>query len=324
LVIELELFLNGQSLHGQFRSGAAFRAALDRVMALRRVARQFERDIHCDGGVLSRDASPDVPVRSAIGWLSTDERRAAMQWWNRSGPFWDADRRHSVDEWLECQGEIVTDDVLGEAAYRKALGIECATASFTPSNWTHSPIMVCWRRNEGFGDLRLAVENFWEAAELRARLQSLELPISSWSQLRERSEGHFANLRFGPKCFRPLRGLPFSSAGATRIRALLSILDRFAVAFEPDGSRSVEGQKIYQDYFTGTEGSELFSDSTDSEKSRFAKQLRFPHPDKPGEAIACTWHGKVRHMFLRIHFSWPVRAGKPVYVMYIGQKITRR
>ncbi len=319
---ELELFLNNQSLHGQFHSSTAFRAALDRVMAMRRVARQFERDVHCDSGILSRDASPDVPVRRAIAWLSPDQRRAAMQWWTRGGPFWEADRRHGADEWFECQSEIVTDDALGEA-YRKKLGIECEMVSFTPSDWTHSPLTVRWRRNGGFGDHRLAIENFWEAAELRARLQSLEPPVSSWSQLREGSERHFTNLRFGPKCFRPLRGLPFSSPGATRIRALLSILDRFAVAFEPDGSRSVEGQEMYQDYFTGTKGSELFSDSTDSEKIRFAKQLRFPHPDKPGVTIPCTWHGKVRHMFLRIHFSWPVRVGEPVYVMYIGQKITR-
>ena len=323
-MIELELFLNNQSLHGQFRSGAAFRAALDRVMAMRRVARQFERDIHCDGGILSRDASPDVPVQKAIAYLSPDQRRATMQWWTRGGPFWDADRRHGADDWFECQGEIVTDDALGEAAYRKALGLECDTVSFTPSDWTRSPLMVRWRRNEGVTDLRLALKNFWEAAELRARLRSVEPPISSWSQLRERSERHFANLRFGPECFRPLRGLPFSNAGATRIRALLSILDQFAVAFEPDGRRSVEGQRMYQDYFTGTDGNELFSDSSDSEKSRFAKHLEFPHPDKPNETISCTWHGKVSHMFLRIHFSWPVRAGKPVYVMYIGQKITRR
>ena len=29
-------------------------------------------------------------------------------------------------------------------------------------------------------------------------------------------------------------------------------------------------------------------------------------------------------MTLRMHFFWPVRYGEPVYVMYIGQKITRR
>ena len=319
---ELELFLNNLSLHGQYHGSTAFRAALDRVMAMRRVARQFERDIHCDGEILSRNASPDVPVRRAIAWLSPDQRRAAMQWWTRGGPFWDADRRHGADEWFECQGDVVTDDALGEAAYRKALGIECEMISFTPSDWNHSPLIVGWRRNEGLEDCRLALRNFWEAAKLRAVLEDAAPPISSWSQLRETAERHFAHLRFGPECFGPLRGLPFSSAGATRTRALLGILDRFAVAFEPDGRRSVEGQRMYQDYFTGDRG--WFSDSSPTEKSRFGKEMRFRHPDNPDETIPCTWHGKVSRMTLRVHFSWPVRAGKPLYVMYIGQKITRR
>lgn len=322
-MIALDLFLNGQSLHGQFRSSSDFGAALARVMAMRRVARRFDRDIHCDGGILSRHASPDVPVQKAvIAWLSPDQRRAAMQWWTRGGPFWDADRRHGADDWFECQGEIVTDDTLGEAAYRMAVGLECDTVSFTPSNWTLSPLMVRWRRDVRSEDLRLAVRNFWEAGELRAILLKAAPPISSWNQLRDTAVKHFANLRFGPECFDPLRGLPFSNAGATRIRALLGILDRFAVAFESDGRRSAEGHRMYQDHFTGDRG--LFSDSSDAEKRRFGSEMRFRHPDRPDETIACFWHGKVRHMTLRIHFSWPVRAGRPPYVMYIGQKITRR
>ena len=29
-------------------------------------------------------------------------------------------------------------------------------------------------------------------------------------------------------------------------------------------------------------------------------------------------------MTLRLHFSWPIRSGKPVYIVYAGPKITRR
>ena len=322
-MIVLELFLNSRSLHGQFRSSSDFRAAFGRVMAMRRVARRFDRDIHCDGGILSRHASPDVPVQKAvIAWLSPDQRRAAMQWWTRGGPFWDADRRHGADDWFECEGEIVTDDALGEAAYRIAVGLECDTVSFAPSDWARSPLMVQWRGDVEFGDLSLQVRNFWEAGELRARLRGAAPPISSWNQLRETAERHFANLRFGPDCFDPLRGLPFSNPGATRIRALLSILDRFAVAFDSGGRRNVEGHRMYRDYFTGERG--LFSDSSDTEKRRFGEKMHFRHPDKPGETIPCYWHGKVRRMTLRIHFSWPIRTDEPLYVMYIGQKITRQ
>ena len=29
-------------------------------------------------------------------------------------------------------------------------------------------------------------------------------------------------------------------------------------------------------------------------------------------------------MTLRLHFSWPIEAGKPVYIVYAGPKITKR
>lgn len=321
-MIGLEIFLNNQSLHGQFHNRSDFRAALARVMAMRRVAHEFDRDIHCDGGILGRAVSSQVAVRDAIAWLTPDQRRAAMVWWTQGGPFWEAERRHGDGDWLECEDEIVTDDALGEAAYRVALGVECEAVSFTPSDWTQSPLVVRWRRDEPFGDRRLTVENSWEVADLRNRLREAAPPIASWSQLRDASAKRFDNLVFGPECFDPMRGLPFSRAGATRIQKLLGILDQFAGCFEPDGSRSVEGQRLYEMYFMGDTG--LFSDSSVSEKRRFEKKLRFRHPEKTGETISCPWHGKVRHMTLRIHFSWPVRAGEPVYVMYIGQKITRR
>ena len=319
-MIDLEIFLNNQSLHGQFHGQSSFRAALDGLMALRRVAKEFQRDIHCDAKILSRKASQVVSLRKAVLWLSPDQRRAVMQWWTHGGPFWDADQRHDANDWFECRGEIVTNDPLGEAAFRQTLRLECDIVSFTPSDWTFSPLTVRWQRDDGFVDLRL--QNFWTEAGLRERLRNAAPPISSWSQLQEVSESHFVNLSFGLECFDPLRGLPFSNAAATRVRALLNILDQFAIAFEPDGRRSVGGLRMYQDFFTGDRG--LFSDSSDTEKRRFGSSLQFRHPDKPDRTISCTWHAKVSHMALRIHFSWPVRASEPLYVMYIGQKITRR
>ena len=322
-MIEVDIFLNDQSLHGQYHSRSSFRTALARLMTMRRVARRFEREIHCHPAILGRDVLQGVMLRKAIGWLSPDERRAAMQWWTRGGPFWAVDRRHGADDWFECRGEIVTDDALGEAAYRAAVGIECDMVSFTPSDWTFSPVAVTWRREgEGVENWRVAIQNFWEIEELSQRLQSAAPPVLSWSDLRTASEIQFGHLTFSRACFDPLQGLPFSGASATRIRALLNILDRFAVAFGPDGTRSAEGHRIYQEYFTGRNA--LFSDSSDTEKREFGKDLRFRHPDQPGEALSCTWHGKVRHMTLRIHFSWPIRPDTPLYVMYIGQKITRR
>ncbi|MBN1960904.1 MAG: hypothetical protein JW841_08150, partial [Deltaproteobacteria bacterium] len=85
---------------------------------------------------------------------------------------------------------------------------------------------------------------------------------------------------------------------------------------------------IYQDFFTGKKGGggrgALFSDSSDEEKNEFKNALTFNHPQKPHVKIFCPWHGKVQTPKYRIHFSWPVRVNEPLYVVYIGEKLTKR
>ncbi|MCY3818840.1 MAG: hypothetical protein OXH52_05670 [Gammaproteobacteria bacterium] len=44
----------------------------------------------------------------------------------------------------------------------------------------------------------------------------------------------------------------------------------------------------------------------------------------PMASLFCPWHGKVSRLTLRLHFSWPVEAGRPIYVVYAGPKITSR
>ena len=79
---------------------------------------------------------------------------------------------------------------------------------------------------------------------------------------------------------------------------------------------------MYQDYFTGDNA--LFFDSSDDEKRRFREALTFRHPEAPGSFLFCAWHGKVRHMTLRLHFSSPIEPGEAVYIVYAGPKLTRR
>jgi hypothetical protein len=109
---------------------------------------------------------------------------------------------------------------------------------------------------------------------------------------------------------------------AERILVLLDVLQRLKQCFDEHGSRTMDGHVLYQQHFTGDKC--WFSDSSDAEKEDFKSDLSFPHPDAPGETLFCTWHGKVKSPQYRIHFSWPVTAAAPVYVVYIGPKITTR
>ena len=321
----MEILVNDRSIHEQFHDAGSFREALARLMAMRSAARRFGRDVHCHRALLTASPIPGVAMQQAIGRLAVEsERRAAMGWLTRFGPFWDDLRRHGAGDWLECGGKIVTDSAVGEAAFRTLHGADCGLISFTPSDWDYSPVDVTWRReDEGADDRSTALRNWRSAPALEAGLRDTAPPFRSWDDLRQAAAIRFESLTFAEDCFEPLSGIPFANGAADRLLVLLDILDRFARSFDRSGARTAEGQRIYQDYFTGGCNA-LFSDSSDDEKRDFREALTFRHPNEPGGSLFCPWHGKVRQMTLRLHFSWPVRAGRPVYVVYAGPKLTKR
>ena len=180
-----------------------------------------------------------------------------------------------------------------------------------------------WLRDaEGLDNRNAALENCWTAETLQEVLRNTTPPIGSWDDLREAARYRFERLTFAENCFAPLAGFPFAKSAADRFIVLLDILDGFARAFENDGTRNAEGHRMYRDHFTGCRA--LFSDSSDSEKRNFRRELTFADPEERGGSLFCTWHGKVSHLTLRLHFSWPIEVGKPVYVVYAGPKITKR
>ena len=320
----MEFFANEISIHRQFHDLPTFHGALERLIGMRGVARRFGLNVYCHRALVDAEPVPGLRMQQVVQRLANNERRALMSWLTRGGPFWDDLRRHDANEWLECRGEIVTDTAVGESAYRALRGVECALISATPSDWDFSPVEVIWNREaEGLDNQNAALENWRDAAALEERLQHAAPPMRSWDDLGDFSKIRFSRLTFTVLCFDPLAGVPFAKSAADRILELLSILDRFANAFDAGGSRTPEGSRIYQDYFTGGENA-LFSDSSDPEKRKFRTKLTFPHPNEPGGSLFCTWHGKVRHMTLRLHFSWPIRAGEPVYVVYAGPKLTKQ
>ena len=140
------------------------------------------------------------------------------------------------------------------------------------------------------------------------------------SDLHDVSTSRFRSLTITRTCFDPLTGIPFARSSADRFLVLLGILDRFARSFDADGKRTDTGQRIYRNYFSGNTA--LFSDSSDTEKRDFRKELTFLNPNLRGHRLFCPWHGKAAEF--RVHFSWPVRSGEPVYVVYVGLKITKR
>ncbi len=318
----MDYLVNDLSIHGQFVAKEAFHDALARLMTMRSVARRYRITLYCHREFLNRNPMPDLTMQQAIGQLANDKRRAILGWLTSHGPFWDDLRQHSEDEYLECRGDLVTNSAVGEAAFRQLDGVDCGLVSLTPSDWDYSPVEVNWRREDEGLDRWTNLDNWRDNVTLEEKLRS-EDRVETWENLRETSTRRFMHLTFAGDCFEHLKGFPFAKSTANRVIVLLDILDRFTREVDENGVRTPEGQRIYQKYFTGGKTA-LFSDSSDDEKSSFRNQLTFPHPNDPGKRLFCPWHGKERHMVLRLHFSWPIKFGKPVYVVYVGPKITKR
>ncbi len=102
----------------------------------------------------------------------------------------------------------------------------------------------------------------------------------------------------------------------------LDTLNKSCGCFDEKGKRTAEGDQIYADHFTGEKA--WFSDSSSREKNMFRPELTFRHPEQLDEYLFCPWHGKVKTPQIRIHFSWPIAANAPVYIVYVGPKITKR
>jgi hypothetical protein len=242
-----------------------------------------------------------------------------MIWISKEGPFWNDSREHSADDYFECNGEdIITDTSLGEAAFRIANNQNSSTVSFSPSRYEITPLKVTWFKAEGNKQF-VEILNFWKFNTLQKYLEQQKIPITSWSELINRSKSDFPHLTFSDDLSDFLKAETFNSSIAERVTELLEILDTLKTCFDDQGNITEEGNEIKQKHFWKKDPA--FSDESETNKNRFRAELTFQKPD--GEPIFCPFHGKIRHRQFRLHFSHPIKHNEPLYIAYIGPKITR-
>ncbi len=317
----MEVLLNELSLHGQFANVLDFQTAVETVMSARSKIRQFGGVLRCHRNLTQAQVTFALSLQQAVSQFDENKRRKFMSWLTKEGPFWEDSRQHGADDYFEFQNQIVTDNALGEAAYHRFNDNSYQTFSLIPSNWQINPITVNWHRNNS-EIVHIEVINHWDVNSLEIALQAAASPITSWQQLARDMPICCPNLTFSENSFEPLYSHPFVDCAAKRIVELLKVLDKFKNCFDAQGQRTDEGNRLYQEHFTGDKA--WFSTSSDDEKIEFKNELTFNHPNNKDEKLFCPWHGKIKTPQIRIHFSYPIRADKPLYVPYIGLKITKK
>lgn len=315
----MDLFVNERSLHGQFRSSDQFVDALKEIIGCRGIAERYRSPFYCLRIIAQHEALPGVSFKDAVRQTSNRTLISiVMSWLDKHGPFWEDVRRHGSDEWFEHEGEIVTDSSLGEAAFRLADSQSATAISFRESRYCKSPLQIMWQRlNNTSTDLEL--QNVWAQADLEAYLHAHARSPQSWAELIEQAQIRYQGLTFISDILNPLAGEPFNSTIAEGVLRLLGILNRLKNCYDAETALTAEGHQIMKDFFQGDRA--LFTDESETNKRTFARQLTFRLPS--GEEIFCPYHGKISFRYYRVHHSWPVRPDQPLYIAYIGPKITK-
>lgn len=316
----MELFFNECSLHGQFVDFQSFENSLDTLMEIRKTAKKYDRELYCHRETTQAMVTHELRLPQAIASINKNKATALMAWLGRAGPFWDDERRHPPGEYLECQHEVVTDTAIGECAYLRFSSTEAQLASISPSRWSTSLLEVYWLQNEQVNQCE-GLLNHLSAETLETELKKVEPPLQSWEQLARSCLQQFDSLNFSDDAFAPLKGCPFVLAAAKSILDLLGVLSKFKATHSVENGRDREGDELYQTYFTGDRA--WFSDSSHREKTDFAHEMTFRHPEQNDKKIFAPFHGKIQTPQMRVHFSWPVTAQTPLYILYVGDKITK-
>ncbi len=315
----MDLFVNELSLHGQFSRLDLFAHALKELIGCRKMVEIYQHPFYCMRTIAERETLPGTSFKEAVRQTrDINLIRTVMSWLDKHGPFWEDDRKHGGDEYFEYMNKVVTDCSLGEAAARMAEEQTTATISFRESAFCVSPLRVVWHRSDDAQNV-FDLPNFWLQTDLEHHLIAHAASPQSWPDLITRAQQQYTSLIFLDSILEPLNGEPFNATIAERVMVLLGILNRLKDCFDQGTTRHIEGQQLLHDFFHGDRA--LFSDESDTNKRTFAKQMTFQTP--VGDKIFCPHHGKISFRYYRVHHSWPVRPNQPLYIAYIGPKITK-
>lgn len=321
----MEFLLNERSLHAQFNAAADFEQAVNVLMNIRSRIRKAGRELFCHRSLANASVAPDQLICQAIQSLDRNAKQAFISWITKGGPFWIDQRHHPDDQWFEIEnGTLVTDSAVAEAAYCLFNMLPRETVSFSPSDFIRNPISVTWRTSD---DARstVAVPNHWEPTTIEQTLAQLPTLFDSWDSLEVQLRNSCDEIKFANE-FLQLEGFPFKKCVGEGIFQLVTVLNKLSGAFNDDGTRTGEFDRIYETFFKGRDPYFTDESKPNLDNEQYVRRMTFPHPNLAGQLLLCSWHGKVNSpknfIPIRIHFSWPVARKGELYLPYIGKKLT--
>ena len=280
--------------------------------------------LYCDKRLLSkRLCVQDLTFEQAVSQIGDiNFRRIISGWIEKSGPFIGDKDKIAKEKYLEDEFKnFVSRNSIGLAAWQTSIGNIIHTFSFDPSRYNKSPLSITWYKNNNETE-KLSINNFWKLQSLKEFLNNHTEAPKSWKTFIEQCKDKYTNLNFSDEIIMILEPHPFIESIANRIMELLKILSDISNSFDENNKLNSHGNELIKIYFHGDKA--LFSDESDTNKRVFKKELTFIYKkNNEKKSIFCPYHGKVKQLQYRIHFSWPKEKYEPIYIAYIGPKITK-
>lgn len=314
----MEILFNERSLNDGIKSQEELHEEIKSVMIARQFLLKKDKNIYCHRNFINHQLSNNEKIIKYIMRFEKTDKIDVLTWLTKTGPFWDDNQLHSSEDSYFHLSENISGSSLAEAAACIYCDEERHTFSLKSESYNGERINIIWKNENE--NIELSIENHISVETLAQKTSLSTNNIESWDQLEKMARSEFKNLEFIKECFIPLNKLPFYKAASTSIMAKLSVLNILKDSFEDSGKFTPQGQELYQQHFTGDKS--WFSDSSESERKDFEKEMTFKINEK--EKRLCAWHGKVKTPQIRIHFSDPVEKNNPLYIAYIGEKITKR
>lgn len=314
----MTILFNEKSLNDDIQSKEQLFEQIKHVMRARQYLLQKSLNLYCKRDFINYRLSNDETIFKYVMGFEKTEKIDVLTWLSKSGPFWDDEQLHSLGDLYVHDKEEVTGTALAEAAAQLFYDEECETFSLTNAKYLGNNIKITWIENKKCNDF--LINNHTTIISLEKKIKQSNKSIESWKRLEELARSEFQNLSFIDECFIPIYKLPFHKAASKSIMEKLNVLNQIKDCFDSSGKFTTLGHEIYQNHFTGDKA--WFSDSSDGEKIDFANEMTFEL--KKNNKRLCAWHGKIKTPQLRIHFSFPIEKETPLYIAYIGEKITKK
>ena len=317
----LRFFVNELALGEACASTDPPHAPLAELLGIRKRSEAIGAVLYCSGQLSLFQTPSGVALHTVVQQMSLDERKIFMSWITKRGPFIEHDRQEATDDLFYFEDVEVTELGLGEAA-RRILGARKAAVfsvvSKDGSRFATTPLDVVHGFSEEPLD-HLLVPNCWTEPQLEAAILAESPEPETWSEFLAYCRTRYNRLLISDHCDATLRSHPYGRGLAAAIEKRLEVLQELMCNMQPDGALTTEGQALRDQHFKGEVAP--FSDESSKRKRRNPERFRFPNPDGDG-SLVCTWHGKVRPRFFRIHFEWPVPPRRrTLRVCYMGPKL---